>query len=96
MPKLVTIQEAARYIGGAVSVSTLRRLAERGEIVAVRFGGAPVAGDGPATRAGRLLFDPADLDDYIKRQKTTLAPAYRAAGPSADLVDVIPKIRRFA
>jgi excisionase family DNA binding protein len=96
MAKLLTTAEAAKYIGGGVSVSTLHRLAARGEIVTVRVGGMPVEGDGPPTRAGRLLFDPADLDEYITRHKTTLAPAYRASGPLAELADALPKVRRFA
>jgi excisionase family DNA binding protein len=54
--RLLKLKEAAVYLG--VSAWTVRRLAQRGELPFVRFGQATI-----------LLFDFADLDTYIERNK---------------------------
>lgn len=46
---------AGHYIGGA-SHWTMRRLARSRQIASIKLG-------------GRLLFDPDDLDDYIRRNR---------------------------
>ena len=52
---LIDAYEAGRYIGGA-SHWTMRRLARSRQIASIKLG-------------GRLLFDPDDLDDYIRRNR---------------------------
>jgi hypothetical protein len=96
MNKLLTVSEAAERLH--LSPAALRRLMLRGEIAVIRMGGAPLSGDVPQKRAGRVLFDPADLDEYVARHKTPVAPKFRVgAGTAADLLEIVPKaLRRFA
>ncbi len=54
--RLLKLKEAAVYLG--VSAWTIRRLVQRGDLPHVRFG-----------EASMLLFDIADLDTYIQRNK---------------------------
>jgi len=60
--KLLTSQEAARYLG--VSLSTLLRWTYAGELVSIKMG---------EKRRSPRRFQEADLDTFIQRRKTKLA-----------------------
>lgn len=59
----------------AISVSTLRALVRAGEIAYVPRG--------VGTVRQHMGFDPADIEDFIKRSKTRLAPQVKSTSPTS-------------
>lgn len=61
---LLTTKQAAERL--AVSVSTLRALVNAGQIAFLK--------KGVGSERTHMLFDPHDLDDYVKRSKSRVVP----------------------
>ncbi|MBX5243318.1 helix-turn-helix domain-containing protein [Rhizobium sp. NLR3b] len=63
--KLLTIKQAAEAL--AVSVSTIRALVTAGELAFIQ--------KGTGAERRHMAFDPADIEDYVRRKKTRMVPA---------------------
>lgn len=59
-PLVLNVREAAKLL--SISERTLFTITKRGEMPAVRIG-------------SRVLYDPADLANYVQRRKATASPA---------------------
>ncbi|WP_221164245.1 helix-turn-helix domain-containing protein [Rhizobium sp. NLR22b] len=73
--KLLTTSQAAEML--AISVPTLRALVRAGELAFIP--------KGLGSERRHMVFDQADIDDYVKRSKTRLVPdSEPIRGPATD------------
>ncbi|MGR9204166.1 helix-turn-helix domain-containing protein [Rhizobium leguminosarum] len=78
--KLITTKQAAEML--SISVSTLRALVRAGDIAYVPRG--------VGTVRQHMVFDPTDIEDFIKRSKKRLVPSgepTRAPAPGSFLAN---------